>query len=181
MIIGFGHRAQVGKDTAGDWLIDNGWERLAFADLVRRVLYAMDPVVDPISTEYYFCLQNMVDAMGWDLTKTNTEVRTLLQKLGQGMREILDPGVWLRPVIKEADRLEEQGHNVVITDVRYLNEAKAIKDLGGLVVRIDRAVAQRISGEDELGDYDDWDAVIDNNGSIQELRDQVTALVLITP
>lgn len=180
MIVGFGHRAQVGKDTAGDWLIDNGWERLAFADLVRRVLYAIDPVVDPVSTEYYFCLQNMVDAMGWDLTKSNTEVRNLLQKLGHGLRDILDPGVWLRPVMKEADRLEEQGHNVVITDVRYLNEVEAIKGLGGLVVRIDRGLAHRMEhpGEDQLEDYDEWDAVIDNNGSIQELKDQVTALVL---
>ena len=47
MIVGFGHRAQVGKDTAGDWLVNQGWERLAFADLVRQVLYTLDPVVDP--------------------------------------------------------------------------------------------------------------------------------------
>ena len=139
----------------------------------------MDPVVDPVSTEYYFCLQNMVDAMGWDLTKSNTEVRNLLQKLGHGLRDILDPGVWLRPVMKEADRLEEQGHNVVITDVRYMNEVEAIWKAGGRVYRVDRDVPiLNHSGEEQLDEFQGWDGVIDNNGSINDLYGQVKALVM---
>jgi len=179
VIIGFGHRAQVGKDTAGDWLVDQGWERLAFADLVRQVLYALDPVVDPVSTDYYFCLKNMVDTMGWEMTKNNTEVRGLLQKLGHGLREILDPDVWCRPVLKQAEALDEDGKNVVITDVRYFNEVAAIRNAGGRVWRIDRAVPRiKHPGEEQLDEFQDWDGVIDNNGSIEDLYEQVRALVM---
>jgi len=182
VIVGFGHRAQVGKDTAGGWLVSHGWERLAFADLVRQVLYALDPVIDPVSTNYYFCLQNMVDRMGWEITKSNLEVRDLLQKLGHGLREILDPNVWCRPVIKEAERLDEEGTDVVITDVRYMNEIEAIWRAGGTVFRIDRAVPHLSHpGEEQLDEFQGWDGIIDNNGSIQDLKDQVTALVLSTP
>ncbi len=179
MIVGFGHRARVGKDTAGNWLIDQGWERLAFADLVRQVLYTMDPVVDPVSTEYYFCLKNMVDTMGWEMTKKNTEVRTLLQKLGHGLREILDPGVWCRPVVKKAELLDEGGTDVVITDVRYMNEIEAIWRAGGRVYRIDRAVARiKHPGEEQLDEFQGWDGIIDNNGSIEDLNGQVRTLVM---
>ena len=179
MIVGFGHRAQVGKDTAGDWLVKQGWERLAFADLVRQVLYTLDPVVDPVSTDYYFCLQNMVDKMGWEITKSNQEVRGLLQRLGHGLREILDPAVWCRPVIREAELLDESGTNVVITDVRYMNEVEAIWKANGRVYRIDREVPLlNHSGEEQLDEFQGWDGVIDNNGSINDLYGQVKALVM---
>lgn len=179
MIVGFGHRAQVGKDTAGAWLVEHGWERLAFADLVRDVLYQMDPVVDPVSTEYYFTLKAMVDTMGWEMAKNNTEVRGLLQKLGHGLREILDPDVWCRPIIKRAEDLDEDGINVVITDVRYLNEVMGIRLAGGRVYRVDRAVQSlRHAGEEQLDEFQDWDGVIDNNGSTENLYRQVQDLVM---
>jgi len=179
VIVGFGHRARVGKDTAGDCLVAQGWERLAFADLVRQVLYVLDPVVDPVSTNYYFCLKNMVDTMGWEMTKENTEVRGLLQKLGHGLREILDPGVWCRPVVDKAELLDEDGVNVVITDVRYINEIEAIWQAGGRVYRIDRAVPHLSHpGEEQLDEFQGWDGIIDNNGSIEDLDSQVRALVM---
>ena len=179
MIVGFGHRAQVGKDTAGDWLVNQGWERLAFADLVRQVLYTLDPVVDPVSTDYYFCLKNMVDKMGWEITKSNHEVRGLLQRLGHGLREILDPAVRCRPVIREAELLDESGTNVVITEVRYMNEVEAIWKANGRVYRIDRDVPLlNPSGEAQLDEFQGWDGVIDNNGSINDLYGQVKALVM---
>lgn len=183
MIVGFGHRAQVGKDTAGNWLQDWGWKRLAFADKVRDVLYDLDPVVDPVSQSYYFTLKHMVDSMGWEMAKQNFEVRSLLQKLGHAVRDKIDPSIWCRVVMHEADRLDEEGIDVVITDVRYKNEADAIHALGGLVCRIDRGISQRLThaGEEELEDYEEWDHIIDNNGSIKDLQEQVTELFLKTP
>ena len=162
MIVGFGHRAQVGKDTAGNWLQDWGWKRLAFADKVRDVLYDLDPVVDPVSQSYYFTLKHMVDQMGWEMAKQNPEVRGLLQKLGHAVRDKIDPTVWCRVVMHEAD---------------------AIHAIGGLVCRIDRGISQRLThaGEEELEDYEEWDHIIDNNGSIEDLQEQVTELFLKAP
>ena len=121
----------------------------------------------------------MVDKMGWEITKRNQEVRGLLQRLGHGLREILDPAVWCRPVIREAELLDESGTNVVITDVRYMNEVEAIWKANGRVYRVDRDVPLlNHSGEEQLDEFQGWDGVIDNNGSINDLYGQVKALVM---
>ena len=121
--------------------------------------------------------------MGWEMAKQNPEVRSLLQKLGHAVRDKIDPTVWCRVVMVEADRLDEEGTDVVITDVRYRNEADAIHAVGGVVCRIDRGISQRLThaGEEELEDYKDWDYIIDNNGSIKQLQEQVTDLFLKAP
>ena len=81
----------------------------------------------------------------------------------------------------------------IITDVRFPNEAQAIKDRGGIVIRVKRpldrlgnsklpklkhtSVTQHPS-ETALDDYD-FDYVIENEGSIEELVEKVKQLKLI--
>lgn len=57
--------------------------------------------------------------------------RFLLQHLGQRVRQI-DEQAWIQPILRLAERYE----NLVIGDVRYLNEVEAIEGIGGIVVRI---------------------------------------------
>ena len=59
----------------------------------------------------------------------------------------------------------------VVTDVRFENETKAIKDRGGILIRVDRDSDSKDShgSENELNNYKDWDYVIDNNYSLLEL------------
>lgn len=74
-------------------------------------------------------------------------VREFLQKLGtDAMRMGLHPNVWVNALM--ADYKPSHMHSVnpdfekypdwIITDVRFPNEAEAIKERGGIVVRIDR-------------------------------------------
>lgn len=72
-------------------------------------------------------------------------VRDLLQKLGtDGLRNGLHPNVWVNALMADYKRVEygddEQGEypNWVITDTRFINEAIAIKNAGGILIRIDR-------------------------------------------
>ena len=66
-----------------------------------------------------------------------------------------------------------------ITDVRYMNEVEAIWKAGGRGYRIDRDVPiLNHSGEEQLDEFQGWDGVIDNNGSITDLYGQVKALVM---
>ena len=47
MIIGISGYATAGKDTIGEILVENhGFRRIAFADKLREVLLALNPIVD---------------------------------------------------------------------------------------------------------------------------------------
>ena len=58
--------------------------------------------------------------------------RKLLQEIGGKMREI-DPEVWIKYTIRQA----QQYSDVVIDDVRYLNEINALKDAGFTIIYLE--------------------------------------------
>ena len=66
--------------------------------------------------------------------------------------------------------MQNQNTNWVFDDCRFLNEAKAIKEWGGLVVRLDRPQAGAVGGvighasEVAMKEYKDWDYIINNRG-----------------
>jgi len=61
-------------------------------------------------------------------------VRRLLQEYGTEVRRHDDPDYWVKRYAEAATKLER----VVTPDVRFLNEAAAVRALGGLVVRVVR-------------------------------------------
>ena len=68
----------------------------------------------------------------------------------------------------------------VITDVRFPDEAQAIKDWGGVLWRVDRPGLVGGDGhasETAMDDYRGWDEVIVNDGTIAELRAKVGRLL----
>ena len=171
-LIGLGCRAQVGKDTAAAGLDAH---RLAFADNVRALAKRIDPYVN----DFGLRLSDAVERLGWDGAKTEIlEVRRLLQELGGGTRELIGPRVFVQPVLSHARDLLLIGQNVVITDVRFPNEADAIRQEGGMLIRIDRSDVPRIDHptENALDDYE-FDHVVDNSGSKTELCAAVRAVV----
>ncbi len=116
------------------------------------------------------------DIRSWGhLTFEQMTVREFLQKLGtEGLRNNLHNQVWVNALFSDY----KEGDNLIITDVRFPNEAKAIKDLGGVVVRIERMkTADMIAGpggtqlHPSETSLDGWnfDYVINNNGTLQEL------------
>lgn len=67
--------------------------------------------------------------------------RTLLTGLGDALRSI-HPNIFINALINKLDSKK----SYVVTDVRYPNEAKALKDKGGILLRIDRSLTDRIEG-----------------------------------
>jgi len=129
MIIGLIGYAQSGKDTVAEILVSKyGFERRAFADKIRDILYEMNPMIggEP--------LQMRVDADGWEKAKQHFEVRRLLQKLGVAARNHISEGVWINAGLKGM----EPAKQYVISDVRFTNEAAIIKACGGELWRIER-------------------------------------------
>ena len=164
MIIGLVGYAGSGKDEVAKFLVEkHGFERRAFADKIRDMLYEMNPM---IGTEP---LQIFVDVNGWDEAKRHPEVRRLLQKLGVSVRNHLSPSAWINPVVRSIN----PGDRIVITDVRFLNEVEMIRKgfENSEIWRVERPgvgpVNNHIS-ESELANYN-ADRVLVNGGTLDEL------------
>lgn len=164
MIIGLTGYAQSGKNTLAGMLIGlHKYDNRAFADPIRKLLYETNPLV---KDEYR--VKGVVDAYGWDKAKVEfPELRRLLQTLGVGARTVFNDQFWVAQGLSGLSA----GDKVVITDVRFPNEADAIKDLGGQIWRIKRlgvdAVNAHIS-ETAMNGYK-VDQTFINNGSIGDL------------
>jgi hypothetical protein len=164
MIIGLSGYARSGKDTLAGMLMGlYGYQNRAFANPIRNLLYEMNPQV---KDDYR--VQGVVDAYGWDEAKVKfPEIRTLLQNLGVGARTLFSDQFWVTQGLAGV----ENGDKIVITDVRFPNEAEAIKSLGGQVWRVKRlgidAVNEHIS-ETAMDDYP-VDQIFINNGTVEDL------------
>ena len=177
MIIGLGHVARSGKDVAASALSrDLGYRRVAFADKLKELALDIDPIVTA-STQATNVgagkgrLAWVVRGMGWDEAKAvYPEVRAILQRLGAGARDRFGEEFWIDIALPASLK-----GDVVVSDVRYLNEAEAIQERGGKLIRIDRPgyVAEGHVSETALAGFEGWDAIILNDGSVQDLERKV--------
>ena len=177
MIVGLSGYAQSGKDTVAQVLVDNyGFTRVAFADKIREFLYEVNPMVGCSPSGY---LKDLVDLKGWDTAKQEPQVRRLLQDLGVAARKLFGDAFWVDQVVGQFGH-DWWGYDkkVVITDVRFINEAKAIKGKGGEVWRITRpnvtAVNAHVS-ETQLDEYP-FDHFVKNDGDVKDLWEEVLML-----
>ncbi|WP_063757325.1 hypothetical protein [Streptomyces sp. NRRL S-378] len=176
MNIGLIGRARVGKDTVGRILREAaGYERVAFADPLKEAALRLDPVVYSFTVDGYGTentrLSEVVEWGGWEQAKEEPEVRRILQELGAAMRTV-DPEVWLRAGLARAEEVNRAtGRPVVITDVRYPNEAESLRRAGFHLIYIDRPGVLQLDHESE-GALTATDAhyVINNSGSLSELK-----------
>lgn len=173
-VLGIVGKKRAGKDTFAARLVEaHGFTRYAFADGIRKALYLLDPLVE-VRPSHVRRLAQWVDKVGWERAKAEPEVRRLLQCYGEGIRH-LDPDVWIRPVLTA---ISVNDGPVVITDVRYRNEALRILGLGGALVRVVRPGqddGDRHASETEMDCYA-IDQVI-NDGSVEQLWDVADNLV----
>ena len=186
MLIGLLGYAGAGKDTVASLL--PGFERRAFADKLRELALKVNPIANPGMYDYDDeRLAELVSRLGWDRAKRDhLEVRTLLQNLGQGAREVLGDTVWIDAVLPFPIRgMPPTGTydalDVVVTDVRYRNEAERILALGGKLCVVVRPGVDPVNNHASEG-YAQWierfeHSVILNDGSIDDLKLQVLKLV----
>lgn len=174
-IVGLCGYARSGKDCAAQALIADGFERIAFADAVREALLALDPDLAYDGANP----QSVVDAVtlyGWDRAKGERDMRRLLQRMGtEAGRNIHGPDCWVNIARR---KIEATTANVVLTDVRFPNEAAMVRELGGHVIRIDRPGVGPVNGHASEALAFEPDAVIENSGTVEELHAKVRELCL---
>jgi hypothetical protein len=172
MIIGLSGYAQSGKNTVGDILVDHhGFVQIAFADVIKDFLYAINPMVSCSPSGY---LQGLVDLKGWEQAKLEPQVRRLLQSTGLVGREMIDDYLWVALTLSQIRDPHEDRY--VITDVRFPNEAAAITAQGGQIWRIERPGVEAVNGHVSESAMDAWvfDETIVNDGSIEDLKKKIT-------
>lgn len=128
-------------------------------------------------------------------------VRELLQKLGtEAMRDGLHKEVWVNALFADYKRklelvksdsskydlkVEESGEypNWIITDMRFPNEMEAVKEKGGITIRVNRDNGTRAidvnphPSETSL-DHVEFDYVIENDGTIEDLVEKVRTILI---
>lgn len=172
-LIGITGRAHHGKDSFAKAFIGAGYQSIAFANALKNVT-AMIAGEDP---ELYFSEVHK-ELMSPHLGTTRREAQ---QHVGKAVREALGPMVWVNRALQTWAELGKKA--AVITDVRYDNEAKAIRDLGGFVVRVTRPGHEGLAGaaashESEQGVNDDLvDIEVLNDGTLGDLRHEACKII----
>lgn len=112
--------------------------------------------------------------------------RKFLQWVGTEWARNIDPDVWVRVVEKKIRDWDQEviEPSIIITDVRFPNEAKMLKDNGFTLVRIlrddkDANVDRKHASENSLLTYDGWDHIIENNGTLEEFYEELDGLVAL--
>lgn len=148
MIIGLTGKKQNGKSTAAGYLSDKyNFVRINFKDaLVAEIREKFPNVLEAIIE---IMERSAYDGMNpWTVDRLFKEkpplMRALLQNYGTEVRRIDDSEYWVKKWKEAVSRWDEG--NVVVDDVRFLNEAQAVRDMGGIVIRISRADYPNVDG-----------------------------------
>lgn len=187
MIIGVSGKAQSGKDTVSKMIAYTIW------------YYNYSQRLEPFGIDHYNSHQYAIWRTDWyhnsfanklkqclsivlntntvsqfednEFKKSEVEwlgitVRELLQKFGTAIRNEVCDDFWVKACLKDYDKND----NWIISDVRFKSEAKGIKDLEGILLRVNRegAGAGNHISEIDLDDYS-FDCVINNDGSMEDL------------
>jgi hypothetical protein len=108
-------------------------------------------------------------------------VRRILQWWGTEYRRTQDPDYWTKAWEKKLEEYELRTTHILVDDVRFINELKVIEKHGGTFIKIERPGfngANNHSSENSLDDYDDWNLIIQNDGTLEAFESQVDAKVL---
>ena len=212
MIIGVCGFIGSGKDTIADYLTNfHGFRRESFANSLKDAVaqvFGWDRTMLEGRTKQAREWREQVDPWWSNRLGYSITPRWVLQFWGTEVcRKAFHDDIWIASL---ENKLRNSTDDVVISDCRFPNEIKSIKDAGGIVVRVHRgpepewyyAAISVNKGDrgnmnwalsrakiEELGIHASetawvgtkFDAVLDNNGDIDDLFKQVKGLVSNLP
>jgi hypothetical protein len=170
MIIGLSGYAKSGKDTVASFITElhPQWEVKKFSGKLKDVASILTGVPAHLFEDQAFKTRHII---GWDMT-----VRELLQRVGtEGIRNGVHPDAWVNALFADY----YQHDKWIITDVRFPNEAEAIRERGGKLIRVVRPGISAVNSHSSETALDDWDfdAVINNDGTLEDLKRESMTLL----
>jgi hypothetical protein len=212
MIIGVCGFIGSGKDTVADYLTNfHGFRRESFANSLKDAVahvFGWDRTMLEGRTKSAREWREQVDPWWAErLNMPNLTPRWILQYWGTEVcRKAFHDDIWIASL---ENKLRNSKDDIVISDCRFPNEIKSIKDAGGIVVRVVRGDepewyndAVDMNAGDRCMTYmtakvrmqklgihasetawvgTKFDLILDNNATIDDLYLQVKSLVLENP
>lgn len=177
MIIGISGKIYSGKDTFAEILQKELCIKNKFFDL-RSFAYKLKKTGSYLTNtpeEWWFSQEGKQKYLPeWSMT-----IGEFQQKLGtEACRDNLHKHTWVLALMSDYQFYS----NWIVTDVRFPNEAEAIKERKGVLIRINgdptgkrKESKRNLNHESEtaLDDYKRFDYVIENNSTLEHLREQV--------
>lgn len=171
-----------------EWMLEeqSEWEIKKFAGKLKQVA----SLLTGIPIEKFEDQEFKKEKLGpeWNVHGIPLTHREFLQILGtNALRECLHANTWVNALFADykcvpADRAPNgwDCDNWIITDVRFPNEAKAIKDRGGIIIRVDRPFCKPINAHASETALDNWnfDYKIGNVSDLTSLAFTVEGILI---
>lgn len=182
-IVGFIGKKGSGKTTCSELLQQLGRDnnvkviRVAFADPLKRICSDLYCFAYDIPVEAFYGTQEEKEQVHPALG--NRSGREVLQFLGTGCFKAITPDIWITYTLRHIDIAIKYGADiVVIDDVRFPEEAQALKERGAILIRVERlrdvTYSQTETHESETAmDTIDVDETIWNNSDKFALSHQL--------
>lgn len=180
-LIGILGKKRSGKDSSGNYMIAKyNYTRYAFAD----------PIKDIIKIMFDFNTKQLNEDKEIIDERWNISPREILQKFGtdicrNDLKEYIpnikldNETLWIKLFRFFYEKNKDK--DIVVTDVRFLDEINIIKSLGGKIIKINRnnVLYDSHSSECNIDNYskDLIDYHIDNNYTYDDLYSQIDTLL----
>lgn len=173
-LIGILGRLRVGKDTTGDYLVDNhDYVKIAFATPLKegcKIFFNLNDHdvyegKDVIHPYWGVTPRTLIKYIANDVFRS--DINRVLPTVGDKF--------WVNHGINRYNELKDV-NSVVFSDVRFQSEIDAIHDNGGIIVKIINNNVEKMADEDHidelLGDY-----YVINEGSVDELYEKIECIL----
>ena len=189
MLIGLSGKKNSGKDTVAELVKKHAlttgheWEIKRFADPLKdMVCLLLGCTREQLEDREYkeallgepwdYWFEQDVGPFGKSTFYGSLTPREIMQKMGTEVGRSIHENAWVNALF---NIYEDQWW--IIPDTRFPNEAQAIKNRGRKLIRVNRVITSIVEdihpSETSLDKYTDWDFVIDNNGTREELEEKV--------
>ena len=171
-LIGLAGLAGSGKDTVADYIAMSGdFQRIAFADPLKRVALFLCGLTRQDVTDR---TRKETVLPEWGLSP-----RQIMQRLGTEVGRQIHSELWVRHLDRTIQR--DAGRNWIITDCRFRNEIAYVRRQGGTVWWVNRPSVTPVSdhASERHVTADDCDLVIENSGTLDELRNLVSLALFL--
>ena len=197
MIIAISGLIGSGKDTVADYLVNlHEFRRESFAGNLKNAMceiFGWDrEMLEGRSKSSREWREQVDEWWAKRLNMPHLTPRWILQYVGTDViRGHFHDDMWLASL---ENKLRKTDDDIIISDVRFKNEVKMLKDLGAVCVEVTRGdkpawYQYALDGDTKKletlkvhrSEYDwigtDFDATLDNNGSLDDLYKQVEDLI----
>lgn len=177
-IIAFGHRQQVGKDTAVKFSLSHirlehhgtTVARCSFGDIIKSQAFQLFSWAGLEEGVYYENNPQFKNIVLPTIGKSPRQIWIELGNAGQS----LYPKLW-----NELSFRRFNAEIALVSDLRKIEDIEFCRMFPSKMIRIDNPRVPQVEDncDEKLANYLDWDFVIQNDGNFQELNFKIKSLV----